>query len=195
MTKVPAMNVAASPLQHNWSHTLSWTLPPISDSQMADRLHTHTVWWFSMMTELHKACNNSDKLSSCIPPSFPKQNISITITIYHHFLLPASLNLYKLLLAHNILPAVMTAFQLITKLQYLTLLVKSTNNAFSHDLQQTKSQSSCDFFFKYVHKIAKATISFSCLSAWNNSAHTGQILMKFDKWVFLKNQLRKFKFH
>jgi hypothetical protein len=31
------------------------------------------------------------------------------------------------------------------------------------------------------------------LSAWNNSAPTGQIFMKFDIWVFFENMSRKFK--
>ena len=46
-------------------------------------------------------------------------------------------------------------------------------------------------------KLRKATMSFVMsvlLSAWNNSAPTGRIVMKFDIWVFL-NVSRKFKFH
>jgi hypothetical protein len=34
-----------------------------------------------------------------------------------------------------------------------------------------------------------------CPSAWNNSAPTGRIFMKFDIYVFFENLLRKFKFH
>jgi hypothetical protein len=34
-----------------------------------------------------------------------------------------------------------------------------------------------------------------CLSAWNNSAATGQIFMKFDIRVFFEDLLRKLKFH
>jgi len=34
-----------------------------------------------------------------------------------------------------------------------------------------------------------------CLSAWNNSAPTGRIFLKFDIWVFFENRSRKFKFH
>ena len=46
----------------------------------------------------------------------------------------------------------------------------------------------------------EATISFViCLSvhssAWNNSAPTGEILVKLDIWGFFKNLSRKFKFH
>jgi len=33
------------------------------------------------------------------------------------------------------------------------------------------------------------------LSAWNNSAPTGRIFMKFDIWVFLEKLSRKAKFH
>jgi hypothetical protein len=33
------------------------------------------------------------------------------------------------------------------------------------------------------------------LSAWNNSALTGRIFMKFDIWLFFQNLSRKFKFH
>jgi hypothetical protein len=34
-----------------------------------------------------------------------------------------------------------------------------------------------------------------CLSAWNNSAPTERIFMKFDIWVFFESLSRKFKFH
>jgi hypothetical protein len=34
-----------------------------------------------------------------------------------------------------------------------------------------------------------------CPSAWNHSAPTGQIVMKFYIWVFFKNLSRKLKFH
>ena len=47
-------------------------------------------------------------------------------------------------------------------------------------------------------KLQKVTISFvitACMpvhpTAWNNSAPTGQIFMKFDISIFLKNLLRK----
>ena len=33
------------------------------------------------------------------------------------------------------------------------------------------------------------------LSAWNNSAPTGCIFMKFDVWVFFENVSKKFNFH
>ena len=47
-------------------------------------------------------------------------------------------------------------------------------------------------------KLRKATIGVVmsvCLSAWNNSAPTGRIFMKFDTWVFFESRSRKFKFH
>jgi len=37
--------------------------------------------------------------------------------------------------------------------------------------------------FRYVTKISKTSISLVmsvCMSTWNNSAHTGQIFIKFD---------------
>jgi hypothetical protein len=34
-----------------------------------------------------------------------------------------------------------------------------------------------------------------CRSAWNNSAPTGRIFMKFDVWVCFENLSRKLKFH
>jgi hypothetical protein len=34
-----------------------------------------------------------------------------------------------------------------------------------------------------------------CASAWNNSASTGRIFMKYDIWMFFENLSRKFKFH
>jgi len=51
-------------------------------------------------------------------------------------------------------------------------------------------------------KLRKATIIFVMsvcpsvrLSAWNNSAPTGRIFIKFYIWVFLEKLLRKSKFH
>ena len=50
-------------------------------------------------------------------------------------------------------------------------------------------------------KLWKAAISFVmavrpsvCLSAWNNSAPTWQIFMKFYIWTFFENLSRKLKF-
>ena len=45
-----------------------------------------------------------------------------------------------------------------------------------------------------VTYLCHVCLSF-CPSAWNNSAATGRIFMKFDIWVFFKTVLRKFKFH
>jgi hypothetical protein len=50
----------------------------------------------------------------------------------------------------------------------------------------------CAFFFTIgtFRKLRKATISFPMsvlLSAWSNSAPTGQIFMKFDIWEFFEN--------
>jgi hypothetical protein len=42
-------------------------------------------------------------------------------------------------------------------------------------------------------KFWKATTSF-VLSAWNNSAPTGEIFIKTHIWAFFGNQSRKFKF-
>jgi hypothetical protein len=50
-------------------------------------------------------------------------------------------------------------------------------------------------FNRRVRKIAKSTISFVPPSAWNNSAPTGQIFMKFDVLEFFENMSRKFKVH
>jgi hypothetical protein len=59
------------------------------------------------------------------------------------------------------------------------------------------------FFFiniiRHIHKIAKSDYYFHLvrppvsLRAWNNSASTGQILIKFDVTVFSKILSRKFK--
>jgi hypothetical protein len=51
--------------------------------------------------------------------------------------------------------------------------------------------------FRRVRKIAKNSyqICHVCLSAWNNSAPIGRILVKFDCWGFFKNLSRNFKFH
>jgi hypothetical protein len=53
--------------------------------------------------------------------------------------------------------------------------------------------------FRRVHKIAKRLLASSCLSvcpsvgpsAWNNSAPTGQIFIKFYMWYFPKLRQRK----
>jgi hypothetical protein len=53
-------------------------------------------------------------------------------------------------------------------------------------------------FFGALVKFRKSTMSFDLSlrpSAWNNSARTEWIFVKFDIWVFLKNLSRKFKFH
>ena len=58
--------------------------------------------------------------------------------------------------------------------------------------------------FRHVRKIAKKRLLASscpsvrpsvCLSAWNNSAPTGRILIEFYVCVFFENLSRKFKFH
>ena len=48
----------------------------------------------------------------------------------------------------------------------------------------------CSTFRRGRQKLRKARPS-----AWNNSAHTRQIFMKFHIWVFFENLSRKFKFH
>ena len=62
----------------------------------------------------------------------------------------------------------------------------------------TESFLSCNCgFLAAFAKFRKATISFVMSvrpSAWNNSAHTGGIFMKFDIWAFLETLSRKFKF-
>jgi hypothetical protein len=51
--------------------------------------------------------------------------------------------------------------------------------------------------FRFVRKIAKSDYKFRhvCLSAWNSSAPTGQIFMKFDVRAFFEKLSRKFQFH
>jgi hypothetical protein len=50
--------------------------------------------------------------------------------------------------------------------------------------------------FRRVYKIATISfVMFVHLSAWNNSAPTGRILMKLDTLAFFENMSRKFKFH
>jgi hypothetical protein len=54
------------------------------------------------------------------------------------------------------------------------------------------------YFLGAFEKLRKATISFVMsvrLSAWNKSAPTGRIFIKFDIWGFFGNMLRKVKFH
>jgi len=47
-------------------------------------------------------------------------------------------------------------------------------------------------FLSAFAQLQEAVIS--SLSAWNNSALTGWILMKFDIWVFFENLWRNFHF-
>ena len=55
--------------------------------------------------------------------------------------------------------------------------------------------------FRRFHKIflnrplASSCLSVLCLSAWNSSAPTGRIFMKFFIWMFFENPSRKFEFH
>ena len=49
-----------------------------------------------------------------------------------------------------------------------------------------------------LEKLRKAAISFGVSvrpSAWNNSALTGRIFLKFDIWICFENPYRKFKLH
>jgi hypothetical protein len=58
--------------------------------------------------------------------------------------------------------------------------------------------SCCLIHLDVFAKLRKACTSFAisvCLSAWNNSAPSGRIIMKFDIWVFFENMSRTFKFH
>jgi len=51
--------------------------------------------------------------------------------------------------------------------------------------------------FRAFAKLQKVTVSFVmsvCPSTWNTSAHTEQIFMRFDIWVFFEN-LSEFKFN
>ena len=53
-------------------------------------------------------------------------------------------------------------------------------------------------FLGALAKLWKVTISFVMSvrpSAWNNSAPTKWISMKFDSWAFFEDMSRKFKFH
>jgi hypothetical protein len=51
----------------------------------------------------------------------------------------------------------------------------------------------------FLQNCVKQLLALLCLSVHlfvlNSLAPTWQIFMKFDIWVFLKNILRKFKFH
>ena len=55
----------------------------------------------------------------------------------------------------------------------------------------------CIDWFLACCKISKSSswLCHLCLSKWNNLAHTGEIFMKFDIWLFFENLSRKFKFH
>ena len=48
-----------------------------------------------------------------------------------------------------------------------------------------------DFLGRFSHNCEKRLLASSCLSAWNNSAPTGRIFMKFDIWVFCEKTVEK----
>jgi len=51
-----------------------------------------------------------------------------------------------------------------------------------------KGRRQSDRFLRAFAKLLKATIVMSvCPSAWNNSASTGRIFMKFDNSIFFEN--------
>jgi hypothetical protein len=56
--------------------------------------------------------------------------------------------------------------------------------------------SAVSVFTRYHKKNSKSgyLLRHACLSAWNNSAPTGRIFMKFDIWGFFANLSWKFKF-
>jgi hypothetical protein len=69
-----------------------------------------------------------------------------------------------------------------TQIYYMPVLTTRQKNSF--------------LFFRCVAKLRKANISFVmsvCSSAWNNSAPTGRIFMKFGIWVFFEDLSRKFQ--
>ena len=86
------------------------------------------------------------------------------------------------------------------------LLLRSTVPA-THDMIITWSTSVMTFskenrnvlLTRFSKNCEKRLLASSCpfvrLSAWNKSAFTGRILIKFDIWVFFENLSRKFKFN
>jgi hypothetical protein len=65
-------------------------------------------------------------------------------------------------------------------------------------LVKRKPLSFLEQFLGAFAKLRKGTISFDLTvraSAWNNSAPTGRIFMKYDTWVFFEKLWRKFKLH
>jgi len=74
--------------------------------------------------------------------------------------------------------------------------ISNTGKSFGRGCGKVKRS----IIFRCVRKIAKKQLlASSCLSvlssAWNNSALTGRIFMKFDIWVFFENLSWKIKFH
>jgi len=64
----------------------------------------------------------------------------------------------------------------------------------ARDHSWTSIHFSFPIFGRFSQNCEKWKVS-SCLSAWNNSAPTGCIFMKFDIWAFFENLFRKFEFH
>jgi len=72
----------------------------------------------------------------------------------------------------------------------------------SYGLQTIKAsilQGPMSSFYARSQSCEKWLLASSCLSvrpsAWNNSAPTRRIFMKFNIWVFFENLSRKFQFH
>ena len=84
------------------------------------------------------------------------------------------------------------------------LMLNPHDSNHHHYLQYSKKQASTFFFvalLRCIRKTAKHDYWLHHiylrvhLSAWNNSAPTWQIFIKFEIWAFFENLSRKFKFH
>ena len=86
-------------------------------------------------------------------------------------------------------------------LLFIWLLINLQNKSFSHHVTLL-----WHCYWACLQNCKKATISFAMsvcpsvhlstrLSAWNNSASTRRIFVKFDIWGFFENLSRKFNFH
>jgi len=96
------------------------------------------------------------------------------------------------------IPTSMITIELNWDLQHIFFVVFSEykKNEFMY-IHDTSKITFFLHFFRHIRKTVKSyyELHHVCLSAWNKSAATGQIFMKFDIWKFFENLSGKFKFH
>jgi hypothetical protein len=115
-----------------------------------------------------------------------------------HFYYSVSLFYFRVTYCQQLLRIFITHFQMISVGQKRSSFADARKRVGTIHLWPASSCSHpCTSFLGAFENLRKATLSFVmsvCPSAWNNSAPTGRIFVKFSIWVFLENSSGKFKF-